>query len=60
MTAINDDEDRPDEKGPFHSGQSTTPRAEEGLELMKAFQEIVSRSDRDKVVALARKLSGRK
>ena len=60
MTAINDDEDRPGRTGQFHSRQSTTPLAEEGLELMKAFQEIVSRADRDKVVAFARKLSGRK
>ncbi|RYE60963.1 MAG: hypothetical protein EOO82_02550 [Oxalobacteraceae bacterium] len=61
MTAIDDEEDRPQgAAGRFQSRQSASPLAEEGLELMRAFQEILSRSDRDKVVALARKLAGQK
>lgn len=60
MTAISDDENRPRQAGQLHSGQTTSPLAEEGLELMRVFQDIASRADRDKVLALARKLAGRK
>jgi hypothetical protein len=62
MTAIDDDEasDRPNKVGRIESGNSGPPLAEEGLKLMKAFQDIVSPSDRAKVIALARKLAGNK
>lgn len=60
MTAISDDENRPHQTAQMHTGQTTSPLAEEGLELMRVFQDIISRPDRDKVLDLARKLAGRK